>query len=179
MCRTLTCRTLIVSMWHRLCQCAIDQCAIDQCDIDVLHLINVPLDQRHINAAHWCAAHWLCQCDIDQCDIDQCAAHWRAAHWLCQCDIDCVNVRHIDQWACCNVPLRKRCSVFSQNKSPGKLTQNHMGCLQLVGSLKVQISFAKEPYERDYVLQKRPTLWRSLRIVATHLIYHLQDGEDS
>jgi len=28
-----------------------------------------------------------------------------------------------------------------------------MGCLRLVGSLKLQVSFAKEPYKRDYILQ--------------------------
>jgi len=31
----------------------------------------------------------------------------------------------------------------------------------------IQVSFAKEPYKRDYILQKRPTIWRSLLTVAT------------
>ena len=30
-----------------------------------------------------------------------------------------------------------------------------MGWLRLVGSLKLQVSFAKEPYKRDDILQKR------------------------
>jgi len=34
-----------------------------------------------------------------------------------------------------------------------------MGRLRLVGSLKLQVSFAKEPYKRDYILQKRPMIW--------------------
>jgi len=42
-----------------------------------------------------------------------------------------------------------------------------MGWLRLVGSLKLYVSFAKEPYKSDYILQKRPMIWRSLRIVAT------------
>jgi len=42
-----------------------------------------------------------------------------------------------------------------------------MGWLRLVGSLKLQVSFAKEPYKRDYILQKRPIILRSLLIVAT------------
>ena len=42
-----------------------------------------------------------------------------------------------------------------------------MGWLRLVGSLKLQVSFAKKPYKRDYVLQKRPIILRSLLIVAT------------
>jgi len=37
-----------------------------------------------------------------------------------------------------------------------------------VGSLKLLLlSFAKEPYKKDYILQKRPTILRSLLIVAT------------
>jgi len=42
-----------------------------------------------------------------------------------------------------------------------------MGWLRLVGSLKLLVSFAKEPYQRDYILQKRPIILRSLLIVAT------------
>jgi len=35
------------------------------------------------------------------------------------------------------------------------------------GSLKLQVAFAKEPYTRDNILQKRPITSRSLLIVAT------------
>jgi len=42
-----------------------------------------------------------------------------------------------------------------------------MGRLRLVGSLKLQVSFAKEPYKRDYILQKRLIILRSLLIIAT------------
>jgi len=42
-----------------------------------------------------------------------------------------------------------------------------MGWLRLVGSLKLHVSFAKEPYKRDYILQKRPIILRSLLIQAT------------
>jgi len=43
----------------------------------------------------------------------------------------------------------------------------HTGWLRLVGSLKLLVSFAKEPYKRDCILQKRPIILRSLLIVAT------------
>ena len=33
--------------------------------------------------------------------------------------------------------------------------------------LQMNVSFAKEPYQRDYILQKRPIMLRSLLIVAT------------
>ena len=36
-----------------------------------------------------------------------------------------------------------------------------MGWLRLVGSLKLQVSFAKEPYKRDDILQKRPIILRN------------------
>jgi len=42
-----------------------------------------------------------------------------------------------------------------------------MGWLRLVGSSKLYVSFAKEPYKRDYILQKRPIILRSVLIVAT------------
>jgi len=42
-----------------------------------------------------------------------------------------------------------------------------MGWLGLVGSLNLHVSSAKEPYQRDDILQKRPIILRSLLIVAT------------
>jgi len=39
------------------------------------------------------------------------------------------------------------------NTPPGGLLG--MGWLRLVGPLKLQVSFAKEPYQRDDILQKR------------------------
>jgi len=36
--------------------------------------------------------------------------------------------------------------------------RDDMGWLRFVGSLKTYVSFAKEPYKRDYILQKRPIL---------------------
>ena len=33
-----------------------------------------------------------------------------------------------------------------------------MGWLRGVGSIKLHVTFAKEPYERDYILQKRPMI---------------------
>jgi len=46
----------------------------------------------------------------------------------------------------------------------------HMGWLRLVDSLQLQVSFAKEPYKRDDILQKRPMNLRSLLIVATSYV---------
>jgi len=46
-----------------------------------------------------------------------------------------------------------------------------MGWLRLVGSLKWWVPFAKEPYKRDDILQKRPVILRSLLIVATPYLH--------
>jgi len=48
-----------------------------------------------------------------------------------------------------------------------------MGWLRLVGSIKSLVSFAKEPYKRDDILQKRPIILSILLTVATP--YHLCD----
>ena len=42
-----------------------------------------------------------------------------------------------------------------------------MGWLRLVGSLKLEVCFAKEPYKRDYILEKGSIVLRGLLIVAT------------
>jgi len=39
-----------------------------------------------------------------------------------------------------------------------------VGWLRLVGSLKLQVSFAKVPHKRDDILKKRPVILRSLLI---------------
>ena len=44
-----------------------------------------------------------------------------------------------------------------------------MRWLRFVGSLKFQVSFAKEPYTRDNILQKRPIIWWSLLIEPPHM----------
>jgi len=46
-----------------------------------------------------------------------------------------------------------------------------MGWLWLVGSIKLQVSFAKEPYKRDGILQKRPLVYSILLTVATPYVW--------
>ena len=56
--------------------------------------------------------------------------------------------------------------------SPYSRSIQTMGWLRLVDSLKSKVSFAKEPYKRDYILQKRPMILRSLLIVAIPYLPH-------
>jgi len=44
-----------------------------------------------------------------------------------------------------------------------------MGWLQLVGSLKLWVSFAKEPCKRDYILQKRPYSYGHCSDIVMHI----------
>jgi len=46
-------------------------------------------------------------------------------------------------------------------------THDDTGWLRLVGSIKLFVSFAKEPYRRDDILQKRPVILSILLTVAT------------
>jgi len=55
----------------------------------------------------------------------------------------------------------KRESVFSV------LRFSHLGCLQLVGSLKFYVSFAEYPLFYRALLKKRPIILRSLLAEAT------------
>jgi len=65
--------------------------------------------------------------------------------------------------------VRERERPLQQDPPRGQLMPPliTMGWLRLVGSLTLYVSFAKEPYKRDYVLQKRHLILRSLLIVAT------------
>ena len=47
----------------------------------------------------------------------------------------------------------------------------HMWWLRLIGSWKFLVSFAKELYKRDDILQKRPRILRSLLVEATPYRY--------
>jgi len=84
--------------------------------------------------------------------------------WCCSV-LQCVAV-------CCSVFVAVCCSVLQcVAVTISRLLEitGHMGWLPLVDSLKLFVSFAKEPYKRDYILQKRPVISRSLLIVQEAL----------
>ena len=69
---------------------------------------------------------------------------------------------------CKNSQKSARYSLYYIKSLQSCLLKNFtMGWLRLQGSFKLQVSFAKEPYRRDYILQKRHVILRSLLIVAT------------
>jgi len=85
------------------------------------------------------------ECLTNECLID---APITAAYWVSQVNVSQVNI--------------------SQENAA-------MGWLRLAarGSLKLQVSFAKEPYKRDYILQKRPIILRSLLDVQSCWVSHV------
>jgi len=58
------------------------------------------------------------------------------------------------------------CCIQRAHKGPLSI-----GWQRLVGSLKLQVSLAKESYKRDDFLPRRPVILRSLLIVATPYAY--------
>jgi len=77
---------------------------------------------------------------------------------------------HASEWAA-NTRLKRHIAHLNESHASEwvlslVLCLRAMGWLRLVGSLKLQVSLAKEPYKRDDILQKRPIISRSLLIVA-------------
>jgi len=82
----------------------------------------------------------------------------------------CIYI-HIYLCICIYISIYIYVWKYSVIKSGDSTSLYGMGWLRLVGSLIFQVSFAKEPYKRDYILQKRPMVLRSLLIVATPYVY--------
>jgi len=71
------------------------------------------------------------------------------------------------------IPTGLQTKEGSSNEEPhlkasiGAATSGSRRWLRLACSLKLEVSFAKEPYKGDDILQKRPIILRSLPIEAT------------
>jgi len=75
---------------------------------------------------------------------------------------DGIYIRHLYIYICIYIYILCKMSYVYDIYA-----QHDMWWLRLVGSLKLQVSFGKESYKRDYILQKRPIIVRSLPIRAT------------
>jgi len=80
--------------------------------------------------------------------------------------IHCVFI-HMYMFECTYVNTYMHIRKYISMSSKNKLRPGDKEWLRFVGSLKWQVSFGKEPYKRDHILQKRSIILRSLVLVAT------------
>jgi len=81
---------------------------------------------------------------------------------MCVCI--CVCVKCLCLYLCLYVYVCIRCDYLLHDQEAAAV---NMGWLRLVGSLKLQVSFAEYRFFNRALLQKRPIILRSLLIVAT------------
>ena len=90
-------------------------------------------------------------------------SHTRTSHVTHECCVSFIRV----------IPTGLQTKEGSSNEEPhlkasiGAATSGSRRWLRLACSLKLEVSFAKEPYKGDDILQKRPIILRSLPIEAT------------
>ena len=73
-------------------------------------------------------------------------------------------------WKCYTPEIRQiqKLKFYGTNSNQTQISISmYMGWLRVVGSLKLYVSFANEPYKRNYILQRRLIILRSLLIEAT------------
>ena len=75
----------------------------------------------------------------------------------------CKRALYIHRW----IMQKKKSPIYPQKRAQKPYILLHMGWLRLVGSLKLQVSFAEYRLFHKAVWQKRPIILRSLLIVAT------------
>jgi len=135
-----------------------------------------------------CESHMylICQCVMCECNmylICQSVTSMRESHMYLMCERGnvcmsyvCTDVQiHVYRYIYVSVTCISYVNVWHQCERDtcmlcvrGAIRGCHtyvqmyrymcMGWLRLVGSIKLQVSFATEPYKRDIILQKRPLI---------------------
>jgi len=157
------CLSLMCSRWHTtayaatLHRCVAVRCSELQRDTvccSVLQCIAVRCSVLQCVAAYCCS---VLQCVAVCCSETQ----WVAACCsVCCCsELQRVAVCVVAVSCCGSEFCRVRCCRWSVLNV--QQIAHHSVCSHTA------LSFAKEPYKRDYILQKRPIILRSLLIVAT------------
>jgi len=117
-------------------------CLVRMRDV-VIHVLFVCVMSWLGDSSWSCSYVWCCASVTDHCLI-----HMRdvVTQWL-------MSYSYV--W--CHASVTHHCLIHMRD----------MGWLWLVGSIKLKVSFAKEPYKRDNILPKRPTILSILLTVAT------------
>ena len=80
---------------------------------------------------------------------------------MCACVNVCVSCMRIYIHSCICTHIYKHTNAYTDT------TSRYPICwLRPIGSLKVQVSFTKEMYKKDNILQKKPIILRSLLVAA-------------
>ena len=105
--------------------------------------------------------------------MNMCGKYVNTMHVCGKYENTCACVR-VYTYMCMRIHVLRtlRCweQVVAWRQSVVKRKNHDMGWLRSVRSFKLYVSFAKEPYKRDDILQKRPIIPRSLLVVATPYI---------
>jgi len=118
-------------------------------------------------SCHTCEVNESCHtCEVNEschtCEVNE-SCH-TSARVLSQCYVS--KYHELCVWMSAVPPTIDSCHTCEESCHSATWSCPNMGWLRLVGSLKLYVSFAKEPYKRDYILPKRPIIFRSLLIVA-------------
>ena len=141
-------------------QCVAVCCSVSQC----------VADQPHVRRSLFAC---VLQCVAECCSVSQCVAVCRSVLQsvaescsVSQCIAECCSVSQCVA-VCCSV-LQCVSSLAIECIFARMLRR----WLWLVGSIKLQVSFVKEPYKRDNNLQKRPIISSILLTIATPQSYY-------
>ena len=159
-----------VAVWCSAMQCNAVRCFVLQCVVvccSVLQCVAVCCSALQYVAIEWTWSDL--HAEVARIELQRFAVCCSALQCVAVC-CSCMALPRVA--ACCSV---LQCVAVSWIVCSGVMcvaavcTRSllYMGWLRLVGSLRLKVSFAKEPHKRDYILQKRPIMLRSLLIVAT------------
>jgi len=114
---------------------------------------------------------WICICLCVFACVFACGVYLCVCMCLCACVRACVYECAFAWEFVCVCTGHKYIHIFLLFTNVCEYSavsiQVSMGWLRLVGSLKLQVSFAKESYKRDDILQMRPIILRNLLIIST------------
>jgi len=152
-CVAVWCRVVLcVAVWCSVVPCVAVWCSVLPCGAVCCRVVPC--------VAVWCS---VVQCVAVCCSVLPCGAVWCR---VVPCGAVCCRVVQCGAMCCRVVQCVAVCCRMLQSVAV-PCRHVHTGWLQWVGSIKFYVSFAKETYKRDNILQKRRIILSILLTVAT------------